>query len=475
MSRQPSVSWPPRPGLLEKWSGPGPRYTSYPTAPVWSDDFGVAEAEAATQRAASRTGEPLAVYVHVPFCERRCLFCGCTVNIQAGRWRASKGDAFLEALEAEAARLEEAFGGRRPATQIHLGGGTPTWLSPDQLRRLMTAVTAAFPPLDHAEISVEVDPRVTTPDHVAALSEMGFRRISLGVQDTDEGVQQAIHRGQTCEQTADLIEAFRDAGVDGVNLDLIYGLPRQGQATWAATLDAVAVWRPDRLAVYGYAHVPWLKPHQRSLEDRDLPDAALRTALFAAACEHLDQGGYQLIGLDHFALPDDALARGLADGSLHRNFMGYTTMHADEMVALGPSAISDVGGAFLQNARETGAWTEAALAGRPATTRGHLRSPDDDVRRAAIGDLMCRMALDLDDLEERFSVTDLGERFAGAWQALCGLEADGLCTVTERRVTVEPAGRLFLRHLAMPFDAYLESTTPDRQGQEQAGRFSQTL
>ncbi len=469
------MSWLPKPGLLEKLSGPGPRYTSYPTAPAWSDDFGAAQADAAVARAAERVGEPLAVYVHVPFCEKQCLFCGCTVDIQAGRWRESKGDAFLDALDSEAARLCQAFGGHRPAAQIHLGGGTPTWLSPDQLGRLMAAVTAAFPPIDGAELSVEVDPRVTTPDHVAALSEMGFRRVSLGVQDTNDGVQEAIHRGQTLQQTADLIETLRGAGVDGVNLDLIYGLPRQTLSTWTATLDAVAEWRPDRLAVYGYAHVPWLKSFQRVLEDRDLPDAALRTSLFAAACEHLNAGGYQLIGLDHFALPGDALARGLEDGSLHRNFMGYTTMRADDMVALGPSAISDLGGCYLQNQRETHAWAEDALAGRPATTRGHLRSPDDDVRRAAIGDLMCRMALDLDDLEERFGVTDLGERFAGAWQALCGLEADGLCTVTERRVTVEPAGRLFLRHLAMPFDAYLESTTPDRQGQEQAGRFSQTL
>jgi oxygen-independent coproporphyrinogen-3 oxidase len=291
----------------------------------------------------------------------------------------------------------------------------------------------------------------------------------MGVQDLDPEVQRIIHRDQTTAQTVALVRHARERGFTGVNLDLMYGLPAQTPATFAATLDTVAEIRPDRLAVYGYAHVPWIKEAQKVLERDDLPEPVERAELFLLAIERLGASGYEVIGIDHFALREDALYQALEAGTLHRNFMGYTTHPASESVAFGMSAIGDAGGAFLQNARTTKDWDERIRAGRLATVRGLRRSPDDDLRRAVIQSIMCRMRLDLDELERDFGPLD----FEPEWKALEPLAAEGLCTLAPRRLEVLPEGRLFLRHLAMAFDAYLAPRESDPG--ERGPRFSQTV
>lgn len=449
-----------------RFSGPGPRYTSYPTVPAWSETVGAEEAERALARAAEQRDEPLSLYVHLPFCARLCLFCGCTVEITR---RADRVERYLAALEREIAAVAKLLGARRRVSQLHWGGGTPTHLTVAQLRCVHGALRDNFSFEPGAEISIEVHPHVTSFEQVDVLCELGFARFSMGVQDTDPTVQAVIHRDQSIEETAALVAHCRARGVVSVNLDLMYGLPEQDEKTFARTLDDVAAIRPDRLALYGYAHVPWLKPFQRALEQHHLPDASLRARLFALAVERLSHEGYELLGLDHFALPADSLVRALHAGRLHRNFQGYTDQRAETMVSFGMSAIGDVGGAFLQNAREAAPYEERVHAGKLATVKGLVRSPEDDLRRAVIQDLMCRMRLDLDELAERFGRADLATHFAPEWRRLEPLAAEGLCRVGARTVEVLPTGRLFLRHVAMVFDEYLT------RGTEATPRFSQTL
>lgn len=449
-----------------RFSGPGPRYTSYPTVPAWTETVGEGEAQSALQRASSQAAEPLSLYVHLPFCARLCLFCGCTVEITQ---RAERVERYLAALEREIAAVARLLGQRRSVSQLHLGGGTPTHLTVTQLRRLHAVISDHFRLEPGAEISIEVHPHVTTFEQVDALTEMGWDRFSMGVQDTDAHVQAVIHRDQTVEETANLVAHCRARGVQSVNLDLMYGLPEQTEATFERTLADVGAIRPDRLALYGYAHVPWLKPFQRTLERHAMPDASLRARLFALAVERLSDQGYELLGLDHFALPGDSLVRALHEGRLSRNFQGYTDQRAGEMVAFGMSAIGDVGGAFLQNAREAKGYEERIDSGRLATVKGLVRSPEDDLRRAVIQSVMCRMRLDLDELEREHGRNDLERHFAAEWKALEPFAAEGFCRITPRRLEVLPTGRLYLRHLAMVFDQYLPRES------EHEPRFSQTI
>lgn len=446
-------------------AGAGPRYTSYPTVPVWSDDLRHAGAVDAYRRASERSDEPLSIYVHVPFCERRCLFCGCTVEITRRRERVTR---YLDVLEREVELIADLLGNRRRVSQLHWGGGTPTHLEPEELRRLFDTLTARFELEPGAEVSLEVHPHVTTLEQVDALFDLGFNRISMGVQDVDANVQRIVHRDQTLEETERLIGWCRERGVDGINVDLMYGLPGQSETTFSATLDAVDALRPDRLAVYGYAHVPWLKKTQTALEKHGIPEAPLRARLFALAVERLGRTGYEVIGLDHFALRSDPLFTSLEDGTLHRNFMGYTTQRAGDMAAFGMSAIADVGGTFLQNARETREYERSLEEGRLPTVRGLVRSADDELRRDVIQELMCRMRLDLDELEARHGETRLRQRFQEEWERLRVFEDEGFCELGEGVVTVLPKGRLFLRHLAMVFDAHLERGPTE-------SRFSQTV
>ncbi|HED65704.1 MAG TPA: oxygen-independent coproporphyrinogen III oxidase [Planctomycetes bacterium] len=460
------------PETILSFSRPGPRYTSYPTAPVWSDweESGDAEARAAYRRCAEHPDEPLSLYIHLPFCIRRCLFCGCTVEVTNQKERVTR---YLDALEREIDEVSQLLGDRRGVIQMHWGGGTPTHLDPEELRRVHAMVASRFRFLPGAEVSIEIHPHITTDEHLDTLFELGFNRISMGVQDTDPEVQAIIHRDQTVEETTRCVERCRRNGVDGINLDLMYGLPAQTEATFHATLDTVADLRPDRLAIYGYAHVPWLKKTQKVLEEAGLPGPVERARLFALAIDRLGEEGYRVIGLDHFALPTDSLYQALEAGTLARNFMGYAALPGGaamgDMVAFGASAIGDVGGAFLQNARDTKGYEALIDRGLLPVQRGMVRSVDDDLRRAIILSIMCRMRLDLGELERELAVPGLAERFAPELAELKAFTADGFCTFEDGRMEVTPTGRLFLRHLAMVFDAYLDKKNSTK------GRFSQTV
>lgn len=453
------------PELIARLERAGPRYTSYPTAPEWSDAFGPAEHAAALERA-DAVDAPLALYVHVPFCRELCFFCGCTVVIDK---KASSGERYLGTLRAEKALVDPHLRRRRRLGQLHLGGGTPTQLSPDALRRLHAIVTEGFALEPDAEQSIEVDPRVTTLEHVAALRELGFNRISLGVQDFDPVVQKAVHREQSREGTEALFAACRAAGFRSINVDLIYGLPHQTPESFGRTLEAVTAMRPDRVAVFGYAHVPWMKPAQKALEkEAALPDAGARCAIYASAIEAFTGAGYRHIGMDHFALPKDDLAKALDAGTMTRSFMGYTTRPAEDLVGLGQSAISDLAGAYAQNERTLPEYEKAVAEGRLPTVRGYVLSEDDRLRRWTIMRVMSATDLKYGEVERRFGV-EFREVFAKELEELKALEKAGLVRLNAEQLTVTPLGRVFVRNAAMAFDRFLR----ERAGSTR--RFSRTV
>lgn len=453
--------------LLPRYATAGPRYTSYPTAPAWSERFGAEAFHAALSDAGSRAGEALSLYVHVPFCRSLCHFCACNRVITRDPALPRR---YLDALAREIEVVREALGDARPAAQLHLGGGTPTHLEPDALRRLVGRVAQAFPLAADAELSIEVDPRVTTDAQVETLRELGFQRMSLGVQDFDPRVQAAIHRTQPPAVTARLVERARAAGFRSVGFDLIYGLPFQTEASIARTLDEAIALQPDRVAIYSYAHVTWVAKQQRGFERGDLPDAPAKLRLFAAALRRFVGAGYLHIGLDHFARPADDLAAALREGTLRRNFMGYTTRAGSELLAFGPSAISELRTGFAQSLRELRAWDAAVLAGGLATFRGHALDEDDRDRGFVIASLLCRGQV----TPAAFRAArggDLAARFAPERERLAPLAEDGLVELPgDGSVRVTPLGRLFLRNIAMVFDAYLPA-----QQREERPLFSQTV
>jgi len=451
--------------LLLRYAGPGPRYTSYPTVPAWSEDY-AADDFRSDLGGVEGPAPDLSVYVHVPFCRSLCHFCACNRVVTR---RADLPERYLDTLEREVDAVAGALPEGARAAQVHWGGGTPTHLSPEQIRRLAAVLRRAFPPHADAEISVEVDPRVTGPAHLEALRECGFTRLSLGVQDFDPRVQRAIHRIQPAAETRELVESARRLGFGGINLDLIYGLPLQSAESFERTLDTVLALAPDRLALYGYAHVTWVARQQRGFEEADLPDAGERLRIFSLALRRLLGAGYEFIGLDHFARPDDELARARREGGLHRNFMGYTTRAGLDLVGVGPSAISELGGSYAQSRRDLTAWHAAVEEGGLATFRGHRLTPDDRERRFVIGSIMCHGEVRDDAFRARFGGT-LRQRFAAELARLEPLADEGLVELGTRGVRVTSVGRLVLRNVAMAFDAYLP-----RQQQEQRPLFSQTL
>jgi oxygen-independent coproporphyrinogen-3 oxidase len=436
--------------ILLRYAGSGPRYTSYPTAPVWSDAYGAADFEA--DLASSASGAELSVYVHVPFCRSLCHFCACNRVIT----RKSEPPArYLDTIEREIGRVRAALPGERPVVQHHWGGGTPTHLDPAQVKRLFRAVNDAFPAVPGAEISLEVDPRVTSDAHIDALRECGFNRISLGVQDFEPRVQTAIHREQSPEMTGRLVERARASGFESVNLDLIYGLPFQTLESTERTLDEVIAIAPDRIALYAYAHVTWVAKQQRGFESKDLPAPSLRLRLQLGAIRRLLEAGYEYIGMDHFARPDDELARAVRERTLRRNFMGYTTRAGVDLIGLGPSSISELSRSYAQSLRDLEPWHEAVDAGRLATLRGHRLSPDDLERRWVIGEIMCHGEVRAAEWRARFG-TDFAKRFASERAALEPFVSDELVELEpEGGLRVTPLGRLVLRNVAMVFDAYL--------------------
>lgn len=452
-------------GLFPRYAIAGPRYTSYPTVPAWKEDFGANEhVEALRSLPIDR---PVSVYVHVPFCKSLCHFCACNRVITKN---AELPERYLNAIEREIDRTSEVIGQYLPCRQLHWGGGTPTHLSPTQIERLFRSITKRFDLLPDAEISIEVDPRVTTIDQIEMLASCGFNRISLGVQDINPKTQAAIHRIQPFEQTKMLTDASRKAGIERVNYDLIYGLPHQTIDTFAETLDAVLTARPDRIALYGYAHVTWVAKQQRGFERGDLPDTERRLEIFLSAVQRLGEAGYRAIGMDHFALPEDELSQALDDGTLRRNFMGYTTHEGVDLLGFGPSAISEFSNCYSQAEKGLDDWFKKVEGGHFATSKGHRLSTDDLARRWIIGRIMCETGVSGAEVEARFG-GNYKTDYKASIARLQPLHEDELINVSEDGdVSVRPLGTLFLRHAAMAFDAYLD---PIIGGPKKA--FSQTL
>lgn len=442
-------------GLLRRYDRPGPRYTSYPTAPQFNADFG----EAALREVARASNEdpiprPLSLYVHVPFCFSPCFYCGCNRIITRDL---ARGRAYLERLGREIALMAPLFDRDREVIQLHFGGGTPNFLDAAQLCGVVASLRGAFrfADSDNRDISVELDPRFCNPADMPALAAAGFNRTSLGVQDFDPKVQEAVNRIQSVEETRAIVEACRGAGMRSVNIDLIYGLPGQSLDGFRRTLDTVVAMRPDRLAVYSYAHLPHIFKPQKQIDDTLLPDPDTKLALLQAAVEQLTAAGYVYIGMDHFALPDDELAVAQSRGGLHRNFMGYTT-HADsDLVGLGVSAISHIGNSFSQNPRDLPSWEIALDAGRLPVFRGMRMDEDDEIRADLIQSLMCQGEVRVRAFQERHGI-GFAEYFADDLQRLWPLADDGLVEVGPEAIRATPRGRLLLRNIAMCFDRYLD-------------------
>jgi oxygen-independent coproporphyrinogen-3 oxidase len=438
--------------LIKKYDRPGPRYTSYPTAVEFKPDFGPAQYEAHLARADAHPG-PLSIYVHLPFCREMCRFCGCNVVATHDR---SRADAYLDQLEKELALVAARLPNRRTASQLHWGGGTPTFLDEKQLTRCHEIIARHFTFTKDVEKAVEIDPAITTKSQIETLAKLGFNRISMGVQDFDARVQETVGRIQGEKETADLVQAARDNGFGGVNLDLIYGLPYQTPETWQDTLRRIIAIKPDRMAVFGFAYVPGSKPHQRLLPQEALPRTEQRVELFLAAVEAFAKAGYRLIGLDHFALETDELARAQDAGYLYRNFQGYTIRPAPDTVAFGMSSISDIGGAYVQNFHRLKEWGDKVEAGIIPVERGAAMSDDDVMRRFVINRVMCLLRLDLREVEEKFGKASRAAVEQDLRAGVKELEDDGLATFDGTLLRVTPLGQLLVRNIAMLFDAYLK-------------------
>jgi oxygen-independent coproporphyrinogen-3 oxidase len=437
--------------LLRRYNVPGPRYTSYPTAPVWREGFGARDYETVlAESAAAEPPAPLSIYVHLPFCEHLCYFCACTVVISGNH---AVEEPYLATLEKEIEWVSSRAGADREVVQLHWGGGTPTYFSPARVRFLAGRLREAFRFAEDAEVSVEIDPRVTTREHLQALREMGFNRVSMGVQDFDPAVQESINRIQSPEQTGSLVADARELGYGGINMDLIFGLPLQTPESFARTIDRVLAIGPDRLAVYSYANVPWMKKHQKLLEPK-LPSEREKFEIFRTALARFSEAGYEYIGMDHFARPDDELSRARRSRTLHRNFQGYTTKAGTDLLGLGMSAIGAIGDAFVQNRRDLRAYRAAVESEGAATFRGFHLSSDDRVRREVIASLLCHGVVAIPEVEAKHGIR-FGEYFADALERLRPCAADGLVEISASAITATPLGRVFLRNLAMPFDAYL--------------------
>ncbi len=458
--------------LVARYDQPGPRYTSYPTAPEWTDAFGPEDYAAALDAAAASPERSLSLYCHIPFCQERCTFCGCNVVVSRKR---SAADPYLDRLEREFDLVAARLGDHRGVAQLHWGGGTPNFLDQPRLRRLMAALRARFALLPGAEISLEIDPVAVEPGQIALLRELGFNRISLGVQDLQQRVLDAVNRRQPETLTREVYAACREAGFAGVNLDLIYGLPHQTAEGFAATVAKIIALAPDRVALFSYAHVPWLKKHQLAIDESTLPSPEAKFLLFYEARRAFLEAGYAQVGMDHFARPGDELAEALRERRVHRNFMGYTVLPADDLVAFGITAISGLaaaGGVFAQNEGRLAAYYRSVDAGRLPVVRGCRLDADDRLRGHVIRTLMCNFELRFAEVEAIFGV-DFASAFAIELAALRALADDGLIELTADSLRATDIGRLFIRNVCLPFDARLRRR---RAAGEAAGpRFSRTV
>ena len=450
--------------LIAKYDQSGPRYTSYPTAVQFHDGF-TAENYATIARQTNASGRPLSLYFHIPFCDTICFYCACNKVATKDR---SKGDEYLQRLYREIALQGELFDRDRPVEQLHWGGGTPTFISHAEMRQLMKVTGEHFHLLDNdqGEYSIEIDPREATAETVAVLRDIGFNRMSLGVQDFDLQVQKAVNRIQSEEETLAVLNAARAEGFRSVSIDLIYGLPHQTRESFSATLDRIIEVGPDRLSVFNYAHLPQIFKPQRRIEVNELPPPEVKLEILHMTASKLADAGYVYIGMDHFARPDDELAVAQREGTLYRNFQGYSTHANCDLIGMGITSIGSVGNCYTQNIKELDAYYERIDAGQLPVFRGIELSKDDELRRDVITQLICHFALDFHAVEKRWNI-DFKTYFGTELKSLQNMVEDGLLEISDAGIKVMPVGQMLIRNICMVFDAYLK----DSKGQ----RFSKVI
>ena len=449
--------------LIRKYNVPGPRYTSYPPATHFTDEVDK-EALMESIRRNNETQRDLSLYYHLPFCESLCWFCGCTTVITTDH---SRSAGYLDLIDREMDLMKEHLNPKRKVVQVHLGGGTPTFLQPDEIRRLGENIRKRFSISGEVEAGAEIDPRRITRDSIEALKEAGFNRASMGVQDHNPEVQKAVHRIQPYEMTKQAIDWLRECDFESLNIDLIYGLPNQTVASFEQTLDDTLKLQPDRLAVFSYAHVPWIKPAQKILQDRmELPTPETKLQLLKLTIEKLTSEGYVYIGMDHFAKENDELRIAQRNKTLQRNFQGYSTRGGVDIYAFGMSSISQSQDAYWQNLKELPEYTASVEAGKLPIHRGYILTPEDHLRRRTIMRLMCDLELDYAHMSELLDL-DFVSHYEQELASLADMEADGLIEKSSTGLVVTELGRLLIRNIAMRFDAY--------QAERKEGRFSKTI
>ena len=444
--------------ILKQFDRPGPRYTSYPTAPVFSADYTAKRFEDDLIHNNQNNKTPVSLYLHIPFCDTLCYFCGCTTIITKNREKASE---YLISLKKEIDHTASFIGKERKVVQMAWGGGTPSYLTPEEINGLSNFIQDRFTFADDAEISVEIDPRELTFEHLQSFVAGGANRFSLGVQDFNDDVQKAVNRIQPEKLSQRVFHWLRELGIKSINVDLIYGLPLQTIESFKTTLEKVIELSPERIAVFNFAFVPWMKPHQKLLHTEQLPTAEEKLHLLQMTINTLIDAGYVYVGMDHFAKPTDELAREQKRKALHRNFQGYSIKAGADLLGFGMSAISHFGPVYAQNAKDLPAYYHAIQNGKFSTIVGYKMTPDDELRKYVIMHLMCDLELNKRDVEQRFGIV-FDEYFAGALEKLKEFIPLQLLTFEHDRILVSDSGRFVLRNIAMCFDAYLPAMTKEK-------------
>jgi len=439
--------------IINQFNVPGPRYTSYPTAPEWKDIVSQDDYKNILKVFGTKD-KTLSVYVHIPFCESLCFYCGCNIKINTNH---AVAEPYLKTLYTEIEMTAKALGSKKKITQFHIGGGTPTFLTPEQLKEMFETFQKYFEiDLINSEIAIEVDPRTTSEEHLVMLRGLGFNRISMGLQDFNPKVQKAVHRIQSFELVEKLIKRSRELGFISVNVDLIYGLPHQTMDSFSKTIDQVIALKPDRIALYSYAHLPKLIAHHKLIHEKDLPGADEKLGIFMMATEKLTKELYLAIAMDHFALKTDEMAKAFVSGTLHRNFMGYTLKPADEYLGFGVSAIGFIENTYIQNIKNIENYSAAVAQGQFPITRGKKLNQDDLIRQWVINRLMCQFQLDKNEFKNKFDV-EFDDYFSVLKSDIKALQIQNLITEKKALLTVTELGKLFVRNVSMVFDAYLKS------------------
>ena len=449
---------------FEKYSRPGPRYTSYPTAPEFNTDFTFEDLKEKFK--SQSDNRPLSLYIHIPFCRSACYFCGCNVIFTS---KEDKKVKYINYLKKELEILAKHLNTDRTVTQMHFGGGTPTYLDAEQLKEVIDSIKETFPNFaEDAEISCEVDPRYFNQGHMDVLKDAGCNRLSFGVQDLDEQVQKTIHRVQPFETTQNVVKIARDAGIKSINIDLIYGLPYQTKETFAKTIRDIVKLDPDRLAVFNYAHVPWMMKTQRKFDETTFAPPSTKLEILKDSIEFFSSVGYKMVGMDHFAKPEDELFKAIEKGELHRNFQGYTTKGGADLIGIGVTSIGDGVDYYVQNFKDLPTYEETIDKGELPVFKGYKLNDDDILRQYVIMELMSNFSLDIKRVEDTFKI-NFKEYFADAIVALQEFVEAELVTLTDERIDVSQTGTMLIRNISMPFDAYLNNIPEDQR------RFSKTI